>query len=144
MDSATTHRNQLNSGDLAAAARPARLTPDQIRWCPSCRRYRGPAGRFLSFETVRRAAAAARRERQRLEAERAIAAVSRVSVARARQTAASLVGVAPPAVTPAPTRDQTRAARTAAILFDTPKLTTPYRPSRADARAARTAQLLFG
>ncbi len=139
MDSTTTHRKALNSGDLAAAARPARLTPDQIRWCPSCRRYRGPRGRFLSFETVRQAAAEHRRELQR-----AIAAAGRLSEARARQTAAGLFDLTPPVVTPPPTRDQTRAARTAAVLFDTPKPTTPYRPSRADARAARTAQLLFG
>lgn len=139
MVSETTPRNYLESSDLAALAR---LTLEQVRWCPLCRRYRGPRGRFLTFETVRRLAA----ETRRRAAERAIAETFglRVTETRARQTAAILFGTPRPAVPPPPTHCETRAARTAAILFDAPMPTRRLKSTRAEAHAARTARLLFG
>ena len=142
----TAPRNPFKTGHLPAPAPAARLTLEQVRWCPRCRRYRGPAGRFLTFETVRRLAAAHRAEARRVATEWAVAATfgRRIAESRARQTAALLFDTPRPAVPAPPTRCQTRAARTAAILFDAPMPTTPCKPTRAEAQAAHTARLLFG
>ncbi len=73
----TTPRNPLKAGDLAAPATPAaRLTLEQVRWCPRCRRYRGPAGRFLAFETVRRLGAARQESHEQRQDEAGDAAVA--------------------------------------------------------------------
>ena len=144
------------------------IRPSQIRWCPRCRRYRGPDGRFLGRQVVRQVFNEAERTRSEIRIRDAFG--PGITEARARQAAAILFDaprpVAPPPPTgrairaaqmsallfdtpmpmarPPATEAETRAARMSALLFDTPMPTTPRRLSPAEARAARTARLLFG
>ena len=117
---------------------PTLVRPEDVRWCPLCRRYRGPGGLFLKTDLARRVLSEARRVRSKPVLDRGVAD------ARARLNAAALFDTPRPAVCPPPTGSQARAARMSALLFDTPMPKTRRRPSPAERRAAHTARLLFG
>ncbi len=118
------------------------IRPSQIRWCPRCRRFRGPDGRFLGRQVVRQVVFT-EAERTRSEIRIRAAFGPGIAEARARQAAAILFDTPRPVVPPPPTGRAIQAARMSALLFDTPMPMARPPATEAETRAARMSALLF-